>query len=80
MEAIFIAALVGCALVGALVGRWWVLIVPLAVVPVIYIGTLQDWWGSGLGDGWQVAVMFVLAFALAITAAAITLRRIVSRR
>ena len=80
MEAVWIAALVGCALVGVLVGRWWVLIVPLSVVPVLYVGTLQGWWGYGLGDGWEVCVIFALTFALAITAAAITLSRLVWRR
>ena len=80
MEAVFIAVLVGCALVGVLVGRWWVLIVPLTVIPVLYVGTLQGWWGYGLGDGWEVAVIFVLTFALGITAAAVTLRRLVWRR
>jgi len=80
MEAAFIAAVVGCAFVGVLVGRWWVLIVPLVVVPVLYIGSDQGLWGYGLGDAWQVAMMFVLTFALVITAAAISLRRIVWRR
>jgi uncharacterized membrane protein YhaH (DUF805 family) len=80
MEAAFIAAVVGCALVGVLVGRWWVLILPLVVVPVFYLGTDQGWWGHGLGDAWQVAMMFVLLLALVVTAAAISLRRIVRRR
>lgn len=80
VDAVFIAALFGFVLVGVLVGRWWVLIVPLTVVPLLYIGTDQGWWGYGLGDAWQAAMMVFLAFALLITAAAITLRRIVWRR
>lgn len=80
MEAVFIAALMGCALVGVLVGRWWVLYVPLTVVPILYVGTLQGWWGYGLGDGWPVAMMFFLTFALVITAAAIRLRRLLRVR
>jgi hypothetical protein len=80
MDALFIGALVGCALAGVLVGRWWVLIVPFAVVPLLYYGTLQGWWGYGLGDAWQVGMMFFLTFALVTTAAAIMLRRIARRR
>jgi hypothetical protein len=80
MDAVFVGPLVGCALVGVLVGRWSVLILPIAVVPVLYIGIDQGWWGYGLGDAWQVAMMFYLAFALVITAAAVLLRRLVWRR
>ena len=80
MDAIFIAAYVGFALVGAFVGRWWVLIVPLAVVPVLYLGTERGWWGHGLGDAWQVGMVLALMFAVVITAAGITFHRNVWRR
>ncbi len=49
MDAVFIAALVAGPLIGLLVGRGWVLIVPLIVMPLLYLGTAQGWWGYGLG-------------------------------
>jgi hypothetical protein len=29
------------------------LVVPAVVIPVFYIGLRYDWWGWGVGDGWQ---------------------------
>ena len=58
-------AVVAVSMVFAfVVGRWWVLICPLLVVPTFYLGLDQGWWGKGVGDGWQYVMVFALALAL----------------
>ena len=79
MESVLVAVIVGLGGVAFFVGRWWSLVLPFAVVPIFYLGLDRGWWGSGLGDGWQYVMVFVLA--LAIGAAAVGLAgRALTRR
>ena len=79
MEATFIAVIAGLMPLAFVVGRAWGLILPFAVVPILYLGLGRGWWGHGLGDGWQFAMLFVLG--LGVGAAAIGLAaRSVTRR
>jgi hypothetical protein len=50
--------------IGFLVGRWAIVLLVAAAWPLYFIGLRQDWWGNGVGDGWQ----FVLAAETAIAA------------
>jgi hypothetical protein len=50
---------------GALVGRWWILIVAACAWPVVFIGFLADWWGSGVGDGWPLALAMLIVISVA---------------
>jgi hypothetical protein len=78
MDILLVAAVVALAAAGFAIGRGWALVLPAAVVPVLYLGAKQAWWGHGLGDGWYFAMMLVLAVAIAVTAAGVLLRRLSS--
>lgn len=53
----FVVIAVAAAVVGAIVGRW-IVVVPAVATWVIYVaGLKQGWWGSGVGDGWEVALV-----------------------
>lgn len=54
------------------------LVAPLFGVPAFYLGLEREWWGYGLGDGWQYAMFAVLTVAVLVTAAGVTLRRALS--
>lgn len=47
--ALFLAAL--------LLGRRWLLLVPLSGWPLVFLGLYMGWWGYGVGDGWQFMVV-----------------------
>lgn len=66
VDVISVVLLVGYALAG-LLWRFWALALPFVVVPVLYLGLAQDWWGSGLGDAAGAAMMIYLVMALGIT-------------
>ena len=61
-------AIVAPAVVGLVIGRGWVLVLPFATVPSFYLGLLASWWGAGVGDGWEYA--FGLCLSLSFLAAA----------
>lgn len=44
---------------AALVRQWWIVVLPLAAVPLFYAGLRNGWWGDGVGDGWQYAAVSV---------------------
>ena len=64
-----VVVLAACGLAG-LVWRFWALALPFVVVPVLYLGLAQRWWGYGLGDAAGAAMMIYLLMALGITFAA----------
>lgn len=68
--------LISLAAAGFVVGRLWALFLPIVVVPILYLGADQGWWGNGLGDGWYFAMAFVLLVALVATAAGTVMRRL----
>jgi hypothetical protein len=39
--------------------RWTTLIAPIVLVPISYIALRYEWWGHGVGDGWQLLAVFV---------------------
>ena len=74
MEFVFYPLLVIVGLSGALIGRWWALLIPLAVWPTYFLGVDHEWWGHGLGDGWQFGFLLVVAISLAAVAIGVGLR------
>lgn len=76
----FYSLLVLIGLSGAAIGRWWALLIPVVVWPIFYLGVAQEWWGSGLGDGWQFGLLIVLTISLAAVAIGVALRLLVRPR
>jgi hypothetical protein len=75
MEAALVIVLAGVAVSGYLLRSAWALVVPLLAIPAVYLGLDQGWWGAGLGDGWQFAMLTLLALGLALAGAGIAARR-----
>ena len=80
MEVALVVAIAALALVGLAAGRVWSLGLPFVVVPLIYVGLAQRWWGSGLGDGWEFAFGLVLAVAVAAAALGLATRSVARHR
>jgi hypothetical protein len=67
---VLVALLLGALFVfAALIHQWWVVALPLTLIPLFYGGLASGWWGAGVGDGWQ----FVAAAATALALLAATL-------
>ena len=50
---------------GALIGRSWVLVVAACLWPLFFIGLHADWWGSGVGESWAVALVLLILTSVA---------------
>jgi hypothetical protein len=46
------------------VARPWVVAVAVGAIIAFYVGLDSGWWGNGTGDGWQFAMLIVMAIAL----------------
>ncbi|MCC2652318.1 MAG: hypothetical protein K0Q60_2481 [Microvirga sp.] len=77
MEVVVITLLALVALSGAVIGRWWTLMIPLVLWPVYFLGLAQDWWGYGMGDGWQFGAAAIIVVSLISVAVGIALRSVV---
>jgi hypothetical protein len=60
--------------IGFLIGRWAIPIVLAAGWLIYVIGRKQEWWGSGVGDGWQVALLIGTVIAALAGAAGVLAR------
>jgi hypothetical protein len=70
-----IVSIATCAAVGYVVARPWVVAVAVGAIIAFYVGLDSGWWGNGTGDGWQLAMLIVMAVAAAVTVAAVVLGR-----
>jgi hypothetical protein len=77
-EAGVVLVVAALAVLGFVSGRSWMLLAPFFAVPAFYLGLDREWWGNGLGDGWQYAMFAVLTVAVVATAAGVTVRRALS--
>ncbi len=59
---------------GFLVGRRSVAFVAPAVWALFMLGLTQDWWGHGVGDGWQYVLIVGAAVAAAGAATGVIVR------
>ena len=73
--AILVALLIAFPVVGVIFRRWLVLLLPLLVLPVFYVGLDEEWWGSETGDGWEYAAVAVTTFGVVTTALAVIAAR-----
>jgi hypothetical protein len=39
-----------------IIPRWWIVVPAAAAWPLFLVGLQQDWWGNGVGDGWQASL------------------------
>jgi hypothetical protein len=72
LVAVIIVSVVG----GLLLRRWEAIAVPAVLVPLYYVGLKSDWWGNGVGDGWQFAAGAVTLAAMLATAIAVAVSRL----
>jgi hypothetical protein len=80
VEAAIVAIYAVCLLAGGVTRVWWALLLPPTALPILYIGLGQGWWGSGLGETWQLAAALVVAVGLAAAGLGVVLGRAFSRR
>jgi hypothetical protein len=64
---------------AALIHQWWVMAVPLAVIPLFYAGLVKGWWGAGVGDGWQFVAAAATLLALLAATLGVAAGRLVNR-
>lgn len=72
--------LVLVALSGVVVGRWWALLIPLAVWPTYFLGLTQGWWLYGVGDGWEYGAAAIMVFSIALVAIGVVIRAVVAHQ
>ena len=75
--ALFLVLLV---VVSIAIHRWWVLALPLVGVSAFYLGLRNEWWGAGVGDGWQYGAAAILLISLLACGLAVGLTRQFIRR
>ncbi len=66
----------GFALPGLLVGRWVVVAPAAAAMPLYWYALHAGWWGHGVGDGWQGALVVTTVVATVAAAAGVAVRRL----
>jgi hypothetical protein len=59
---------------GLAFGRWWTLAIPIVVWPIYFLGLVLEWWGYGVGDGWQVGGLTIIAISVTSVAAGVAVR------
>ncbi len=79
-EAAFIVLLIAFPLLGGAMRRWLALLFPVIAWPLFYVGLSRDWWGHGIGDGWQYLAVLMTTIGVVTTALAVALSRAVGRR
>ena len=70
---------VGAVTIGALAGRWVVVVPVTAAWPLFMVGVERGWWGNGVGDGWEASLVFGAATAAVGAALGVIARRVVRR-
>jgi hypothetical protein len=63
------------AFAGFLIGRWPVAFVAPAAWVLFVLGEKSDWWGHGVGDGWEYALLLGAVVAASSAATGILARR-----
>ena len=76
---VLIGLIILSLVVGVALHRWSALAVPVVLIPVFYLGLRFEWWGSGVGDGWELVGTLITLAATVATAIAIAATRTVQR-
>jgi hypothetical protein len=80
VEVVLVVILAASALIGFAIGRLWAVFVPIPVIGAFYAGLNAGWWGSGVGDGWQLAMAGVMAVGVLAAAVGVGARALLARR
>ncbi len=64
---------------GFLVGRWPVAFIAPTIWALYILGLTQEWWGYGVGDGWQDGLIVGAAAAAGGAATGVLVRRAAHR-
>lgn len=70
---------VGAVAIGAVAGRWAVVVPVAAAWPLFMVGLERGWWGNGVGDGWEASLVLGAATAAVGAALGVMARRFVRR-
>lgn len=62
-------------LVGFAVARWWVLLLPIGLWLLYWMGTDRGWWGVSPADGWLGAVILWSPIGIVAAGFGVLLRR-----
>jgi hypothetical protein len=77
---VLVALLLGALFVfAALIHQWWVVALPLTLIPLFYGGLASGWWGAGVGDGWQFVAAAATALALLAATLGVAAGRVATR-
>lgn len=76
----FIFIAVAAAVAGAIVGRWVVIAPAVGIWVLYFVGLKQEWWGSGVGDGWQAALVIGAGVAAIGSAVGVLIGRAIRTR
>ena len=71
------AVTIAPAIVSLFLGRPWLLLVPLLGWPLFFLGLSMEWWGYGVGDGWQFAAALWTLLGMVCVTVALSLRYLV---
>lgn len=75
MEAIVLAMLILFPALGTITRSQVALALPLVGWPLFYLGLDRGWWGSGLGDSWEVSAVALLLVGTVTTTLPVALAR-----
>jgi hypothetical protein len=78
-EMIFIVSAALLLVLALVIGRSWLLAVPLIAWPAYMFGLRLGWWGSGVGDGWQYGLVWGTVAGLLIAGLGVALHSVVAR-
>lgn len=62
-------------LVALMTGRMWLLVVAAITWPLYIAGVLVGWWGDGVGDGWEYALITGTGASVSAAAVGIVIHR-----
>jgi hypothetical protein len=75
-----LATLAGCVVIAALIGRWWALLLPVALIAAVLIAALSNWYYEGVPEDIQAGVLFGAFFGLMLGALALLVRQQIGRQ
>ncbi|MGH9893453.1 MAG: hypothetical protein ACREA0_15985 [bacterium] len=52
-------------IIALLVGRWWIGVLPVIGWPLFFLGLNLGWWGYGVGDFWEQAMVLYMSVGVA---------------